>query len=314
MPPVAIRFGGYQPARSVHTRAVRVFEAELEHRLGDDAAFSFLEDVTWTGRRAAELLAMTEAGELDLCYFSSSYLAGRVPALALFDLPFTIEDRDTAHRLLDGRAGARLAEAVAAATGYVVLAMWDNGIRHISNRRRPIRHPGDCRGLTIRTLDNDLHQRAFRAMGLEPVVVDVKDLAASVAEGLVDAQENPLTNTLNFGLHRHHRFLSLTGHLFGVALVLANKRAAESWPAEVREAIGAAMEEATAAQRLFAEAEDGACLEELRAAGLSIASDDEIDRAAFRAAVADLVAEERARLAVDDLLEPQAATPGSADG
>ncbi|HEX2257001.1 MAG TPA: hypothetical protein VHG92_09960, partial [Afifellaceae bacterium] len=142
MAPVAIRFGGCQPARSVHTRAVRVFEAGLRRRLGDGIGFTFLEDVTQTGRRAAELLTMTESGELDLCYFSSSYLAGRVPALALFDLPFVIENRATAYRLLDGPAGERLAQAVSDATGFLVLGMWDNGIRHISNGRRPLRHPG----------------------------------------------------------------------------------------------------------------------------------------------------------------------------
>jgi TRAP-type transport system periplasmic protein len=313
VPPVALRFGGYQSARSVHTRAVRAFEAELDRRLGDGVAFSFLEDVTQTGRRAADLLAMTEAGELDLCYFSSSYLAGRVPALALFDLPFVIEDRATAYQLLDGEAGARLAREVAEKTGFAVLAMWDNGIRHISNSRRPIRHPDDCRGLRIRTLDNDLHQRAFRAMGFEPVAIDVKDLAAAVAEGRVDAQENPLTNTVNFGLHRHHPYLSLTGHLFGVALVLANRRVSESWPAAVRDAVGAAMVEATAAQRGFAACEDAACLEELRAAGVSISGDDKLDRPAFRAAVAEIVAEEHFRLELDGLSAAPAA-PGSGDG
>jgi TRAP-type transport system periplasmic protein len=311
--PVALRFGGYQPARSVHTRTVRAFEAGLERRLGDGVAFSFLEDVTQTGRRAADLLAMTEAGELDLCYFSSSYLAGRVPALALFDLPFVIDDRQTAYRLLDGEAGARLADEVAEKTGFEVLSMWDNGIRHISNSRRPIRHPDDCRGLRIRTLDNDLHQRAFRAMGFEPVAIDVKDLAAAVAEGRVDAQENPLTNTVNFGLHRHHPYLSLTGHMFGAALVLANRRALESWPAEVREAVIAAMEEATAAQRRFATSEDAVCLEELRAAGVSVCGDDELDRPAFREAVAEIVAEEHCRMELDALSAAPAAVV-SGDG
>ena len=91
-------------------------------------------------------------------------------------------------------------------------------LRHFSNRLHPIRHPRDCLGMKIRTLDNALHQQVFRALGFEPVTIDVKDMPAAIASGAVDAQENPLTNTLNFGLHRTHRHISMTSHFFGVAL------------------------------------------------------------------------------------------------
>ena len=108
-------------------------------------------------------------------------------------------------------------------TGYRVLGYWDNGFRHISNRLRPIRHPDDCRGMRIRTLDNAVYRQALAAMGFAPVTIDVKDLVRAVETHEVDAQENPLTNTVNFGLHRTHKHLSLTSHFYGVALLLANR-------------------------------------------------------------------------------------------
>src|SRR5262249_46352675 len=154
---------------------------------------------------------------------SSSYLAGRVPSLRLLDLPFLVSDRARAYEALDGPLGDRLAADIAGVTGYRVLGFWDNGFRHFSNRLRPIRHPRACRGLRIRTLDNELHQQVFRQLGFEPVTIDVKDLPAAVASGQIDAQENPLTNTLNFALHRTHRHISLTSHFFGVALLLVNR-------------------------------------------------------------------------------------------
>jgi C4-dicarboxylate-binding protein DctP len=292
-----IRFGGYQPARSVHTRAARRFGEELDRLLGSRADVRFVENVTQAGRNAVELLAMTEGDELDICYFSSSYLVARVPALGLFDLPFRFADRDSAYGLLDGESGRRLARDVAAGTGFAVIGFWDNGFRHISNARRAIIRPDDCRGLRIRTLDNAMHQRVFRALGFEPVVIDVKDLVAAVAGNRVDAQENPLTNLVNFGLQRTHRFVTLTGHFFGVALVLCNRARFEAWPADVRSAVAEAMATATSLQRRLAAEEDDICLAELSADGVEIARADQFDRAAFIAAVADVRAEgERAIL------------------
>ena len=284
---LSFKFGGYQPARSVLTRGARRVGEELTKRLGADVAFDLQENVTAAGRKAADLLTMTESGELDLCYFSSSYLAARVPALGVFDLPFQFNSRAQAYAVTD-RMAERLAEDVATTTGYRVLGFWDNGIRHISNCRHPLIAPADCRGLTIRTLDNALHQRVFAALGFKPVTIDVKDLVAAVQERRVDAQENPLTNLINFQLHKTHRFVTLTGHFFGVALVLCNKRRFDGLPADVRAALRDAVAAATLVQRQEAEREDDVCLKELLTDGVTVTHADEFDRAAFVSAVADI--------------------------
>lgn len=281
-----LRCGGYQGEASVHTRGLRAFAAALAGVSG--VTVEITPNVTEQGHKAADLLAMVERGDLDLCYFASSYLGDRVPALRALDLPFLIQDRDQAYGLLDGALGGRLADAIAGATGYRVLGFWDNGFRHITNRARPIRAPHDCTGLRIRTLDSALHQEIFRALGFEPVAIDVKDLKQAVTEGRVDAQENPLTNTVNFDLQRSHRHVSLTAHFFGVALLLANRAAVDRWPDPVRSAVLAAATTATAAQRGFAAAEDTSCLARLTTDGCAIVAPAALDLAGFEAAVAPI--------------------------
>ena len=284
MSELCIRISGYQPARSVHTRALHRLADELRRRLGVGAEIRLTDSITAGGRRADELLSMTEGDELDVCYFSSSYLAARVPSLELFDRPFRFADRAAAYALLDGPTGRRLGDEAARATGFHVLGFWDNGFRHISNGRHPIRRPADCEGLRIRTLDNARHQAFFRRLGFEPVFIDVKDLVKAVAEGTVDAQENPLTNIVNFELQRYHRFVSLTAHLFGVALLLANRQRFDGWPAELRAALAAAAAIATSEQRREAAAEDARCYDRLAAEGVQFISGTELDRAAFERA------------------------------
>ena len=160
-----VRMGGYQGARSVHTRAGHILGREFLERAGDGYRFDFREDVTALGRPSIDLFAMVEGDELDLCYFASSYLAHRVPDLAVFDLPFPITSR--AGHLSQARRRARPAaspERSPQNTGFVLLGYWDNGFRHFSNRLRPIRRPEDCHGLSIRTMNSAVHQATFRAL------------------------------------------------------------------------------------------------------------------------------------------------------
>lgn len=287
-----LRFGGYQPERSVHTQAVRALDEALSTRPGGELRLEIIAQITQTGRPAADLLTMTESGELDLCYFASSYLAGRIPALGVLDLPFEGAGRAEVWRRLDGEAGRLIKEAVAGNSGYEVLAFWDNGVRHISNGVRAIRHPRDCAGLSIRTLDNSFHKAIFAALGFVPRFIDVKDLGAEVRNRTIDAQENPLTNLINFDIHKTHRFVSLTAQFFGIALVLANRAALGTLDAARRAALDQTVAHATQIQRALAAAEDETCLRMLAAAGVDVVTAGQLDLEAFRASVADVVAAE----------------------
>lgn len=286
MPATTLRIGGYQAETSILTRALQHLAAGLSGAPGAHWQIEVIRDVTETGFRAADLLSMVEGGTMHVCYFASSYLAGRVAALGCFDKPFGANDRARIYADLDGGQGAQLAAEVARHTGYRVLGFWDNGFRHISNRLRPIRHPDNCRGMRIRTLDNAMYQKVLAAVGFEAVVIDVKDLVHAVETHEVDAQENPLTNTVNFGLHRTHKHVSLTSHFHGIALLLANRAWFEALTPATQSALLAASAEATAAQRQLAIAEDALCLARLREDGVAIVPAEEIDVAAFRAAVA----------------------------
>ena len=194
-------FVGYQPPTSVHTRAAQVFGQALTECLGSDAEFDLQNNVAESGLKAADCLSLVENGDRTFCYFASSYSAHRFPDIAILDLPFVVSDRFRAYQALDGDFGEAMKEIVRTNSDYELLGFWDNGFRHLSNRVGPIRSPADCVGLRIRTGDSKLHQDTFAALGFEPTFIDVADLAAAVASGEVDAQDNPLSNIFNFGLH-----------------------------------------------------------------------------------------------------------------
>jgi TRAP-type C4-dicarboxylate transport system substrate-binding protein len=294
---------GYQPPASVHNRAAEVFGQALRERFGDAVTFEFDGNLVSTkGCRAVDLPVMTERGELSLCYFACSYLTEQVPELAIFDVPFVVRDRDQAYAALDGALGELLAEKFLANTGLRVLAFWDNGFRHFSNGVHSIRTPADCDGLNIRSMNSALHQEFFRHLGFEPTFVDVRDLVEAARSGRIDAQENPLTNTYNFGTHRHHRYITLSAHLFGVVLLLCHNASYAAWPEQVRDAVQGAAAQATQVQRQLAAAEDEEILAQLDPAENEVVHLTDAERAGFLAAVAPMLVEQR-RILGDSLFE-----------
>jgi TRAP-type C4-dicarboxylate transport system substrate-binding protein len=166
----------------------------------------------------------------------------------------------------------------------------------VTNRVRPIRSPGDCKGLRIRTQMSALHAEAVAAMGFEPIPVDVKEFAEQIAGDRFQAQENPLTNTFNFGVHRHHRYFTLTGHLFGASAFVCNAKVFAGWDTATREAVEHASRIATRHQHELAAKEDAAILAQLDPAQNEVIALDDAERGAFVRAVAPVLARHRAEI------------------
>lgn len=290
-----LHLAGYQGTASILTRALARF-SESAQALSPDWPVHVENDVAASGESAASLFASVEQGRRQLCYMASAYISARVPELNVLDLPFSVADRAAAWAALDGEAGRRLTEAVARQTGYRVLGFWDNGFRHISNSVRPIRSPQDCEGLIIRTLDSASYRAALAALGFVPRTIDVKDLVRVVQTGEVHAQENPLTNLLNFSIWRHHPHLSLTGHYFGVLLLVCHCAWFDALTKPQQDVLQQAAFEATRQQRQDAAAEDARALVQLQGSGVQILGPHELDMAAMRRATAAVALAQRKAL------------------
>jgi TRAP-type C4-dicarboxylate transport system substrate-binding protein len=293
MKPVVFRLGGYQKPASIHTRACERFGQVLQREAGDALRFEFVPDVLALGHKSGELPGMVERGELSACYLSSLRFSQWVPELGLFDLPFLFPDRATAYRVLDGRLGQSLRDKTLAQSPFRLLAYWDNGFRHFSNRVRPIRTPADCAGLRIRIQMSPLQAESLRLLGMEPIPEDIKIFVEQIGGDRFDGQDNPLTNIVNFGMHRHHRHITLSGHVYGVACLMANRAQYESWPTTVQRAVDIAAAEATVLQRRLAAAEDEEMLKRLDPAQNTVVQLSPEQHRAFAEAVRPVTARYR---------------------
>jgi C4-dicarboxylate-binding protein DctP len=296
MNPITIKLGGYQGPNSVHTRGAVRFGEVLEREAGGLARFELVPDVLAIGRPSGDLPVMLENGELALCYISTVRFAAAVPELTIFELPYVVRERSRAIAALSGELGALLKARMLESTPFRALGFWDNGFRHLTNRVRPIRTPADCAGLRIRTQLSELHGETLAAMGFVPIPVDIKEFVEQIGTDRFQAQENPLTNTFNFNVHKVHRYFTLSGHFFGTSALICSKAQYATWPEKLQKAIDTAGREATAHQHALAAAEDDEVLAQIDPKENDIIRLTPQEREAFVKAVEPVLAKHRKNL------------------
>jgi TRAP-type transport system periplasmic protein len=141
---------------------------------------------------AKENVDAVRSGTLAITWVGAAFLSRIVPELEAVSLPFVFPDRQSAFRVIDGKVG-RVLDAKLLDKGFVSLGWMELGMRHVTNSKGPIRTMADFKGLKVRLQPNETHLNTFRALGANPVAMDVKELYSALEQRVVDGQENPYT-------------------------------------------------------------------------------------------------------------------------
>ncbi len=291
--PITIRMGGYGPPTTSFSKSLKLIGDTLVAAFGDRVDVKYVWNIMDFGYRAEEILWLVEDGVLTLGYQSSSYLTDRVGELGFVDLPFLFERRDQARAAIDGALGRFLAAKIEQRVNYRVLGWFENGFRQISNRVRRVRVPADLKGMRIRVLPSEVQARTFELLGAVPVRCDLTEAIAGIKAGTLDAQENPFANTVTYGVHKFHHFHTVTNHFYISRPIFLHRPSFDAWPADVQNAMRAAVNRAVAWQRDLAIAEDRDARAAIEAAGCEITELTADEHAQFRAAVAPLLDDAR---------------------
>jgi TRAP-type transport system periplasmic protein len=290
---IQIRMGGYGPATTSFSRGLKLIGDRLTAALGDRLDVKYVWNIMDFGYKAEDILWLTEHGVLTLGYQSSSYLTDRVPELSTVDLPFLFAANEQARAAMDGALGEDLARAIEARVPYRILGWFENGFRHVSNRLRAIRTPADFSGLRIRVLPSEVQRKTFELLGAVPLKMDLTKAIAMIKDGTIDAQENPLANTVTYGVHKFHHFHTLTSHFYISRPIFVHRAAFDAWPSDVQQVMRDAVRAAVAFQREEAIREHDEARAAIEAQGCEIAALPRDAHEAFVKAVAPLHHEAR---------------------
>jgi tripartite ATP-independent transporter DctP family solute receptor len=244
---------------------------------------------------AAENVSQTRSGTIHMTWVGMAFLSRTVPELEAVSLPFLFPSRQIAYKVMDGAVGD-LIEAKMHDKGFTSLGFMELGARQVTNSVRPIKTMADLKGLKIRMQPNETHLATFRALGANPLAMDIKEVYSAMEQKVIDGHENPYALILTSRFNEVQKHLSNTAHFFDFIAVVANKKKFDSLSPEHKKIVQTAMSNAIATQRTMATKADAESLAELQKKGMTYTEMPASEREAMKKATAGVVEDVKKRV------------------
>lgn len=226
---VTLRFGHVGKPGSLFEASVNNFAECVNGSLGDKA------EVQTFGSsqlgKDQELLQKLKLGQVQFA-LPSSVMSSVDDVFGIFEMPYIIKDRDHMRRVQAEMMPQF--EAAANAKGYTIVGLAENGFRHITNNTRPISQPGDLAGVKLRTPNGAWRVKMFKEYGANPTPMSFSDVFTALQTGVIDGQENPYAQIASAKFQEVQKYLSITGHVYTPAYILASKRHFDALPSDVQ--------------------------------------------------------------------------------
>jgi len=226
-----------------------------------------------------ELLQKVKLGTVDIAV-PSTVMSTEADMFGVFEMPYLVKDREHMKRIEKEVFWSKI-EQEAEKKGLKVLAVWENGYRHVTNNKRPITKPADLQGIKLRVPEGKWRVKMFQAYGANPSPMKFSEVFTALQTGVMDGEENPFTQIYSAKFQEVQKYLSLTGHVYTPAYVVVGARKWATLPADVRKILEDTAKETQAYVYETAAKDDKDLLEKLKAAGMVV---NEADKDAFIAA------------------------------
>ncbi|MFC4275059.1 TRAP transporter substrate-binding protein [Achromobacter aloeverae] len=184
-----------------------------------------------------DTLSQLRSGAVEFFTLSGLILSTLVPASSISGIGFAFPDYDTVWKAMDGPLGAHIRKEIEGKGLVVMDKIWDSGFRQVTTSNRPINGPGDFKDLKIRVPVSPLWTSMFQALGAAPASINFNETYSALQTKVVDGQENPLAIIQTAKLYEVQKYCSLTNHMWDGFWFLANRRAWEKLPADVRDIV-----------------------------------------------------------------------------
>jgi len=269
-----IKLGHNGNPGSLFDASAAEFAKVVNPRLGDKAKV-----VVYAAEQLGkdeEMLKKLRLGTAELA-LNSTIMTQKVESLGLFELPYLVRDREHMKRI-EKEVFWPMIAPLAEKKGYKFLAVWENGFRHITNNKHPIVKPEDLAGIKLRTPSSKWRVAMFKAYGANPSPLPYGEVFVALKTGTFDGQENPFPQIVGGRFQEVQKYLSLTGHVYSPAFIVADVDHWQKVPADVRKIIEDTAREVQDFVFKTSAEMDIKYMDEVKAAGVEI---NEADKDAF---------------------------------
>jgi tripartite ATP-independent transporter DctP family solute receptor len=269
-----LKFGHVGEPGQLFTKSADEFARRANEKLGGKAKVVVFGSSQLGGDK--ELLQKVKLGTVDMA-LPSTVMSSESDLFGIFDMPYLVKDRKHMQAIEKAIVWPRLAPE-AEKKGLKIIAVWENGYRHITNNRRPIKVPGDLNDIKLRVPEGKWRVKMFQAYGANPSPMKFSEVFTALQTGVMDGQENPYSQIVSAKFQEVQRYLSITGHVYIPAYVTVGSKKWATLPADVRKVIEDTAKEMQKFVYATAEGEESELLAKIKAAGVQV---NEADKSAF---------------------------------
>ncbi|MDT4762993.1 DctP family TRAP transporter solute-binding subunit [Sphaerochaeta sp. PS] len=227
----------------------------------------------------SSMVSGMQQGTVDFGVCGDAYYSSLTPEIQVFELPYMFDSIEEARAAVAGPAGKAIGDKLEK-KGIHALTFWEIGFRQLTNSKRPVSSPADLKGLKLRTLPATFQVKAWESAGAIPVPMDISELYSSLQQGVVDGQENPLSEIYNQRFHEVQKYLSMTSHVYTPMLFSAGGTTWNKLTEEQKEIITRAAKEAQAIVYSVNDRENINYLQKIKDAGVQVIENP--DKQAFK--------------------------------
>ncbi|SLN10043.1 Sialic acid-binding periplasmic protein SiaP precursor [Roseivivax jejudonensis] len=232
-----------------------------------------------------------ELGTIQMGVVHDGPISGTYQPFSVLAMPYIFDDQAMAWSVMDGEFGDALFEDMREQTGIRAFGVADNGVRNFTNSVRPVAEPADMEGLKIRVQTAPVWVNLVESLGASATPVPWPELPGALQQGVVDGQENGVTNILNASLYQHQDYVSLDGHVFSWHAYMMNEDFYQGLSGDQQTAVNQCVDIAITIHRGMTAAQDANAATILAERGLEVTPVSPENKDKFREAAQPAVRE-----------------------
>ncbi|WP_217359014.1 DctP family TRAP transporter solute-binding subunit [Ruegeria arenilitoris] len=239
----------------------------------------------------SEIMEGLQLGTVQMAAIHDGPISAVYKPFSVLAMPYLFDDQAMAWSVMDGEFGDALAEDMLAQTGIRNFGVADNGVRNFTNNVKPVAEPADMEGLKMRVMTAPVWVTLVESLGASATPVPWPELPGALQQGVVDGQENGVTNIVNASLYQHQKYVSLDGHVFSWHAYLMSDAFFQSLTDDEKKAVEQCVEISKTIHRGMTAAQDANATAILSEKGMEVVPVSPEQKAMFRAAAQPAVRE-----------------------
>jgi tripartite ATP-independent transporter DctP family solute receptor len=224
-----------------------------------------------------DLINGMQLGTVEMTITGES-LQNWAPKAALLAVPYAYSTLEEMDKVASGPIGKDIEQQVIEKAMVRPIAYFARGPRDLTSNR-PIKTPGDLKGLKMRVPNVPLFVDVWRALGANPVPMAFSEVFTSLQNGTIEAQENPLALIKSASFAEVQKYVNRTEHVRSWIYLTISEKTFESLSKEDQAAVLEAGKKTQDYERqLFLKDEDQ-LRKDLEKAGMTFV---DVDQTAFK--------------------------------